>query len=118
VIDFRLASAESAAQWEQFLGDLMRRGLTGAQLEMLCVDDGGRPARGLAHGLSRGAGAVLLGAQDPQRAGQGAQADQAAIKASLHRIMNATTLPRARSAARRFAERWGAAIPGRWRVWY
>jgi putative transposase len=40
VIDFRLASAESAAQWAQFLGDLIRRGLTGARLEMLCVDGG------------------------------------------------------------------------------
>ena len=40
VIDFRLASAESAAQWEQFLGDLVRRGLTGERLEMLCVDGG------------------------------------------------------------------------------
>src|SRR5687768_18582585 len=40
VIDFRLATAESAAQWEQFLGDLIRRGLTGERLEMLCVDGG------------------------------------------------------------------------------
>jgi transposase len=40
VIDFRLASAESAAQWEQFLGDLVRRGLTGERLDMLCVDGG------------------------------------------------------------------------------
>ena len=40
VIDFRLASAESAAQWELFLGDLIRRGLTGERLEMLCVDGG------------------------------------------------------------------------------
>jgi len=40
VIDFRLATAESAAQWEQFLGDLVRRGLTGERLEMLCVDGG------------------------------------------------------------------------------
>jgi putative transposase len=40
VIDFRLATAESAAQWEQFLGDLVRRGLTGEHLEMLCVDGG------------------------------------------------------------------------------
>jgi transposase-like protein len=40
VIDFRLASAESAAQWDQFLGDLIRRGLTGERLEMLCVDGG------------------------------------------------------------------------------
>jgi putative transposase len=43
VIDFRLASAESAAQWEQFLGDLVRRGLSGERLEMLCVD--GLPGR-------------------------------------------------------------------------
>jgi transposase-like protein len=40
IIDFRLASAESAAQWEEFLGDLVHRGLTGARLEMLCVDGG------------------------------------------------------------------------------
>jgi transposase-like protein len=40
VIDFRLASAESAAQWEAFLADLIRRGLTGAHLDMLCVDGG------------------------------------------------------------------------------
>ena len=40
VIDFRLATAESAAQWELFLGDLIRRGLTGERLEMLCVDGG------------------------------------------------------------------------------
>jgi transposase-like protein len=38
VIDFRLAGAESAAQWELFLGDLVRRGLIGERLEMLCVD--------------------------------------------------------------------------------
>jgi transposase-like protein len=37
VIDFRLASAESAAQWELFLGDLARRGLTGERLEMLSM---------------------------------------------------------------------------------
>ena len=27
VIDFRLAPSESAAEWERFLGDLIRRGL-------------------------------------------------------------------------------------------
>jgi transposase-like protein len=40
VIDFRLATAESAAQWDTFLADLVRRGLTGERLEMLCVDGG------------------------------------------------------------------------------
>src|SRR5579875_3209317 len=40
VIDFRLAASESAAEWERFLGDLIRRGLTGDGLEMICVDGG------------------------------------------------------------------------------
>ena len=106
VIDFRLASAESAAQWEQFLGDLVRRGLTGERLEMLCVDGGAGLLAALptafpdipiqrcwAHKIRN----VLNKVRKP---------DQAAIKAGLHRIMNAPTLPRARSAARRFADLW------------
>jgi putative transposase len=40
VIDFRLAASESAAEWERFLTDLYRRGLTGEGLEMICVDGG------------------------------------------------------------------------------
>jgi transposase-like protein len=56
VIDFRLASAESAAQWGLFLSDLIRRGLTGERLERLW------PARRAACGLLRGSRAALLGA--------------------------------------------------------
>ena len=37
--------------------------------------------------------------------------DRPAIKVGLHAIMNATTLPRARSAARRFANRWATDYP-------
>ncbi len=37
IIDFRLARSESAAEWEHFLGDLIRRGLAGEALEMICV---------------------------------------------------------------------------------
>ncbi len=40
IIDYRLAVAESATQWELFLNDLFRRGLEGARLEMICVDGG------------------------------------------------------------------------------
>ena len=40
VIDFRLAKSESAAEWERFLTDLYRRGLTGEGIEMVCVDGG------------------------------------------------------------------------------
>jgi putative transposase len=111
VIDFRLASAESAAQWEQFLGDLVRRGLTGERLDMLCVDGGSGLLAALptafpdipvqrcwAHKIRN----VLNKVRKP---------DQAAVKAGLHRIMNATTLPAAWSAARAFADRWENLYP-------
>jgi putative transposase len=111
VIDFRLAPAESAAQWEHFLGDLIRRGLTGEGLEMLCVDGGsgllaalptafpGIPVqRCWAHKVRN----VLAKIRS---------ADQPWVKTDLHRIMNARTLPAAWSAARRFADRWHAIYP-------
>ena len=40
IIDFRLAGSESAAEWEKFLTDLYRHGLTGEGLDMVCVDGG------------------------------------------------------------------------------
>jgi transposase-like protein len=111
VIDFRLAASESAAEWERFLGDLIRRGLVGDRLEMICVDGGagllaalpiafpGVPVqRCWAHKIRNVLAKVRL-------------AEQPAVKADLHAVMNATTLPRARSAARRFADRWAADYP-------
>jgi putative transposase len=111
IIDFRLATAESAAQWEQFLGDLIRRGLTGERLEMLCVDGGSGLLAALptafpdlpvqrcwAHKIRN----VLNKVRKP---------DQAAIKTDLHRIMNASMLPTAWSAARKFADRWQDLYP-------
>ena len=111
VIDFRLARAESAAEWERFLTDLFRRGLDGEGLEMVCVDGGagllaalpvvypGLPVqRCWAHKIRN----IL----DKVRA-----ADRDAVKADLHAVMNATTLPRAHSAARRFANRWEDLYP-------
>lgn len=111
IIDFRLAQSESAVEWERFLGDLIRRGLIGERLEMICVDGGagllaalptaypGVPVqRCWAHKIRN----VLAKAR---------VADQPAVKADLHAVMNAHTLPRARSAARRFADRWAADYP-------
>jgi transposase-like protein len=111
VIDFRLAQSESAAEWERFLGDLTRRGLSGEGLEMICVDGG----------------AGLLAALPTAYPGIAVQrcwahkirnvlakvrvSDQPAVKANLHAVMSATTLPRARSAARHFADRWTADYP-------
>jgi putative transposase len=111
IIDFRLASAESAAQWEQFLGDLVRRGLTGERLEMLCVDGGSGllaalPAAYPEVPVQRCWAHKIRNVLNKVR-----KADQAAIKAGLHRIMNARTLPAAWSAARRFADRWESIYP-------
>jgi putative transposase len=111
VIDFRLAGAESAAQWELFLGDLVRRGLVGERLEMLCVDGCSGLLAALptafpeipvqrcwAHKIRN----VLSKVRKP---------DQVTVKASLHRIMNAPTLPAAWAAARRFVDRWEGPYP-------
>ena len=111
VIDFRLAASESAAEWERFLADLIRRGLTGDDLEMICVDGGS----GLLAALPTAFPGVpvqrcwahkIRNVLDKVR-----KADQPAVKAGLHAIMNAKTIPQARSAARRFADRWDEAYP-------
>lgn len=111
VIDFRLATAESAAQWESFLTDLFRRGLDGDGLEMVCADGG----QGLLAALptvypgiavQRCWAHKIRNVLDKVRA-----ADRDAVKADLRRIMNAPTRPRAQSAARRFANQWEQAYP-------
>jgi putative transposase len=111
VIDFRLAASESAAEWERFLGDLIRRGRAGDGLEMICVDGGsgllaalptaypGTPVqRCWAHKMRN----VLAKVR---------RVDQPAVKADLQAVMNARTLPQARSAARRFADHWEPDYP-------
>ena len=111
IIDFRLALAESAAQWEQFLTDLFRRGLEGGRLEMVCVDG----AAGLLAALpmvypglpvQRCWAHKIRNVLDKVR-----KADHDTVKAGLHDVMNATTLTAARSAARRFADRWRDVYP-------
>lgn len=111
IIDYRLARAESAAQWEGFLTDLYRRGLVGDRLEMICVDGGA----GLLAALP-----TVYPAIPVQRCwahkirnvlNKVRKADQAAVKRALHAVMNADTRPKARAAARRFADRWQHAYP-------
>jgi putative transposase len=111
IIDFHLAQSESAAEWERFLGDLIRRGLLGDKLEMICVDGGA----GLLAALPTAYPGVPV-----QRCwahkmrnvlGKVRRTDQPAVKTDLQAVMNAKTLPQARSAARRFADRWAADYP-------
>jgi putative transposase len=111
VIDFRLAQSESAAEWERFLGDLFRRGLVGDGLEMICVDGGAGLLAALPTvypciPVQRCWAHKIRNVLDKVR-----KADQGAVKADLHAVMNAKTRPQARSAARRFADRWQEDYP-------
>ncbi len=105
IIDFRLAGSESAAEWEQFLTDLYRRGLTGEGLDMICVDGGAGLLAALPTTLpnipiQRCWAHKIRNVLDKVR-----NADQPKVKRALHKIMNAANTSEARSAARRFAER-------------
>jgi transposase-like protein len=83
IIDFRLAASESAAEWERFLGDLIRRGLIGAGARDDLRRRRFRPAPGAAHRLLRRARAALLGGAIEEasvyKANTRAPAPQAAI---------------------------------------
>ena len=82
----------------EFQSDLYGRGLTGRGLEMICTDGG----QGLLAALP------VVWSKFPVQcrwAHKVRKVYQVALKKDLHRVMNADTLTRARSAARRFADR-------------
>ncbi len=111
IIDYRLASAESAAQWELFLTDLYRRGLTGKALELICVDGGpgllaALPVVYPGVAVQRCWAHKIRNVLDKVKA-----ADRDAVKAALHKIMNAKNRPKARSAARHLADQWNEFYP-------
>ena len=111
IIDFRLAASESAAEWERFLTDLYRRGLTGEGLDMICADAGAGLLAALPtvfHGIAvqRCWAHKIRNVLNKVR-----KADQPAVKRALHKIMNAANAPAARAAARRFAERFQEQYP-------
>ena len=111
IIDFCLAASESAAQWERFLTDLYRRGLTGDGIEMICADGGqgliaALPTVYPGIPLQRCWAHKIRNVLDKVR-----KADRDAVKADLHAVMNAPNRPKALSAARRFADAWEETYP-------
>jgi putative transposase len=111
VIDFHLAASESAAEWEFFLTDLHRRGLTGEGLDMICIDGGS----GLKAALP-----VVFPGLPVQRCwahkirnvlDKVKKADRPAMKRALHAVMNAANEPAARHAARRLADKFEEGYP-------
>jgi transposase-like protein len=111
IIDFRLATSESAAEWEKFLTDLFRRGLTGEGLEMICVDGGcgllaALPTIFPGIAVQRCWAHKIRNVLDKVK-----KADQPAVKRALHKIMNAPNAPAARAAACKFANRFEGKYP-------
>ncbi len=91
IIDYRLAVTESAAEWEQFLTDLFRRGLEGRRLEMIGVDGG----------ASLMAALPVVHPGIPVQRCWAHKADHAKAKAGLHAVTNA-------------ASAWSGAEPAPW----
>ena len=91
------------------LDDLYKRGLA-AGLDMICVDGGSGLWPPCPWSTTKSPSSAA-GPKRPQHSQQGHKADQTAVKADLHAVMNAEDTRKARSTARRFAERWGEAYP-------
>lgn len=111
VIDFRSVRSESGAAWEAFLTDLIRRGLTGERLEVICADGG----QGLISILSLVYPHIPL-----QRCwahkmrnilSRIRKADQKKAKDGLVKIYTADTLAGAREQAKRWVQRWEGTYP-------
>ena len=111
IIDFQVSASESQAEWERFLCDLYRRGLHGESLAAITVDGG----KGLLAALP-----FVYGKIPVQRCvvhktrnlqNKCRKADWPVMKRGLHRIFEAANEVKARSAARRFVDRWGQSYP-------
>ena len=111
IIDYRLARGESAAEWERFLADLYRRGLTGEGLAMICVDGGSGLLAALPTVYDKIPVQRCWAHKIRSVLNKVRKADEKAVKAGLHAVMNADTATKARSAARGFAARWREAYP-------
>ena len=111
IIDFRLAGSESAAEWEQFLTDLSRRGLTGEGLDMICVDGGSGLLAALPTVLPNIPVQRCWAHKIRNILNKVRKIDQPKIKRALHKVMNAPHRPAALSAAPRFAQRFQEEYP-------
>ena len=106
ILDFRLAASESEREWETFLTDLYRRGLTEEGLELI-VTDGGKGMLAALPTVYPGVPVQRCWAHKARNVGDKVkEADRETVKRGLRRIYGAKNRVKARSAARRFADRW------------
>lgn len=111
VIDFRLAASESAAEWDTFLADLYKRGLTGERVEVISVDGG----KGLLCVLRDHFASIpvqrcwahkMRNILDKVK-----KKDQVTVKNGLRKIYGAAHILEARQRAGRWRKRWEQEYP-------
>jgi putative transposase len=111
IIDFCVATSESQAQWERFLTDLVRRGLSGEGLKLICVDGGAGLLAALPTvypgvAIQRCWAHKMRNLTDKVR-----KVDRNKIKKALRKIYRAKSEATARKKAQAFAERWEQTYP-------
>jgi len=111
ILDFRLARSESEAEWNAFLTSLFERGLAGPNLEAIGVDGGKGLAAALPLVYPRVRVQHCWAHKVRNITKHIRKADRPKAKQALRRIYDAKTRPLARSAARRFTQRWGKIAP-------
>mgnify|MGYP001564821085 CR=1 FL=1 len=111
VIDFRLASSESEAEWEGFITGLHKRGLELDDVELICVDGG----KGCLSALKTACPDVpvqrcwahkIRNITDKIK-----KKDAEAVKNDLRKIYGAKDMVKARKAAGEFVGRWEETYP-------
>jgi putative transposase len=111
VIDFRLSASESAAEWDAFLSDLWKRGLTGEGVEVISVDGG----KGLLSVLHDHCGSIPIQrcwAHKIRNITEKVRVrDREAIKKGLQNIYSAAHLVEARQRAGNWKKEWEHRYP-------
>jgi transposase-like protein len=111
VIDFRLATSESGAEWERFLKDLATRGLTGAGVEVISVD-GGQGLLSVLPDCYPGIPVQRCWAHKMRNIlDKVKKKDQEAVKRGLQKIYGARHGMLARQHAGRWKKRWEGLYP-------
>lgn len=111
VIDFTIAHGESQAAWDAFLSDLYKRGLRADGLELI-VTDGGKGLLAALPFIYPGIPIQRCWAHKTRNVLNCIRKrDQEAAKKDLVAISNATGIRQARTALKRFADKWEDCYP-------
>lgn len=111
IIDYHVAGSESEAEWERFLTNLYKRGVTGDNLKIIAVD-GGKGALAALNTVYNGIPVQRCWAHKTRNiTDKVKKTDREAVKKGLHKIYNATNKIDARKAAGKWLEKWGVKYP-------